>query len=160
MSIKTDTPLRVVLDTNVLLSLYVFADSRFAPLRARVESGHWRALSNAACLGEWRRVLAYPEFALSEARQEAAYGAYEDRVEQVPPGAADAIALPRCRDRDDQKFLEVARDGGASMLITADKALLVLARRQKMAGRFAIITPEAALAIANVDIRDVPPEAG
>ena len=30
---------RVVFDTNVLVSLYVFADSRFAPLRERIENG-------------------------------------------------------------------------------------------------------------------------
>ena len=35
------SPKRVVLDTNVLVSLYVFADSRFAPLRASLrESDH------------------------------------------------------------------------------------------------------------------------
>jgi hypothetical protein len=36
----------VVFDTNVLVSLYVFADSRFAPLRARIESGEWLAITN------------------------------------------------------------------------------------------------------------------
>jgi predicted nucleic acid-binding protein len=37
---------RVVLDTNVLLSLFVFADSRYAPLRERLESGEWLALTD------------------------------------------------------------------------------------------------------------------
>ncbi len=41
---------RVVLDTNVLVALYVFADSRFAQLRARIESGEWQALTNDALL--------------------------------------------------------------------------------------------------------------
>ena len=27
---------------------------------------------------------------------------------------------PRCRDRDDQKFLELARDAGADWLVTAE----------------------------------------
>lgn len=136
---------RVVLDTNVLLSLYVFADSRFAPLRTLVEAGQWQPLSNAACLEEWRRVLAYPEFKLNEVAQTAAFAAYLHRIEQVVTPAEERFPLPLCCDRDDQKFLEVARDGVADCLITADKALLVLARRQKMAGRFRIITPEAAL---------------
>ncbi|MDP2132805.1 MAG: PIN domain-containing protein, partial [Sulfuritalea sp.] len=48
-------PLRVVLDTNVLVSLYVFADSRFAPLRAQVDSGAWQAVTNESCFGEFRR---------------------------------------------------------------------------------------------------------
>ncbi len=137
---------RVVFDTNVLVSLYVFADSRFAPLRARIEGGEWLALTNAACLGEFRRVLGYPQFALSDERQQEALTAYGARAvchDAAPqPPAAD---LPRCKDRDDQKFLELARDAGAEWLVTADKALLRLARRDRLRGLFRILTPEAAL---------------
>lgn len=50
--------------------------------------------------------------------------------------------LPRCRDVDDQKFLETARDSGASLLITKDKALLRLAARCRRAGLFDIQKPE------------------
>jgi len=141
------SPKRVVLDTNVLVSLYVFADSRFAPLRARIESGEWQAISNDACFGEFRRVLGYPMFALSaEQRQEAlaAYSAHVAHVAGPPPGAI--TSLPRCSDRDDQKFLELARDSRADWLVTADKALLKLARRDRLRGLFRILTPEAALA--------------
>jgi putative PIN family toxin of toxin-antitoxin system len=139
-------PLRVVLDTNVLVSLYVFADSRFAPLRARIESGAWQAITDAACFNEFRRVLAYPMFALSEERQQAALAAYDacaTHFAAAPPGMV--AALPRCADRDDQKFLELARDSGANWLVTADKALLRLARRDKLRGLFRILTPESAL---------------
>jgi hypothetical protein len=34
------------------------------------------------------------------------------------------VRLPVCSDRDDQKFLELARDAGAAILVTKDKALL------------------------------------
>lgn len=140
--------MRVVLDTNVLVSLYVFADSRFAPLREKVESGDWQALTGDACLEEFRRVLTYPMFDLSADRQQAALAAYQLRVQRIPAladGAARAD-LPRCKDRDDQKFLELARDGKADWLVTADKALLKLARRERLRGLFRILTPEAALA--------------
>jgi uncharacterized protein len=139
---------RVVFDTNVLLSLYVFADSRFAPLRARVACGQWRALSSDACLTEFERVLSYPEFALDKTKQINALTDYRAQLERVAIPDTDTpppYDLPRCKDRDDQKFLELARAGNASVLITADKALLVLARRGKMRGRFDIITPDAAL---------------
>ncbi len=141
-------PRRVVFDTNVLVSLYVFADSRFAPLRDKVESGEWRALTGEACLEEFRRVLTYPMFALPAERQQAALAAYAQRVALVPAIAEDAprAELPRCKDRDDQKFLELARDGAADWLVTADKALLKLARRERLRGLFRILTPEAALA--------------
>ena len=60
--------------------------------------------------------------------------------------AAEAVVLPHQHedgDRDDQKFLEIARDAGASVLITKDKALLKLGRRTLREGLFKIMVPEA-----------------
>ena len=138
---------RVVFDTNVLVSLYVFADSRFAPLRSAVECDEWQAITNDACLGEFRRVLGYPIFALDEQTQEAALAAYRASAISHSGRPAGAIPdLPRCKDRDDQKFLELARDSCADWLVTADKALLQVSRRDRLRGLFRILTPEAALA--------------
>lgn len=139
-------PLRVVLDTNVLLSLFVFADSRFAPLRGALAAGRWRALASAPCLAEYRRVLGYPLFALTPARQDAAYADYLALVRLIDAAPPEAAALPKCRDKDDQKFLELARDGTADWLVTADKALLKLRRGRRLAGLFRILTPDEALA--------------
>ena len=139
---------RVVLDTNVLVSLYVFADSRFAQLREKIESGEWQALTNDVCMNEFRRVLAYPIFALAEAGQRRALHAYDASVTRLAGcewQQAAIASLPRCRDRDDQKFLELARDSAADWLVTDDKALLRLARRESLRGLFRILTPEMAL---------------
>lgn len=135
---------RVVFDTNVLLSLFVFADSRFAPLRGEVVSGRWIALTSAACLAEYQRVLGYPLFALSPERQAAAYADYLALVRLVA-AVPQAAVLPKCRDKDDQKFLELARDGGAHWLVTADKLLLKLRRGRRLDGLFRILTPDEAL---------------
>jgi putative PIN family toxin of toxin-antitoxin system len=137
---------RVVLDTNVLLSLFVFADSRFAPLRGAVAAGRWQALTSAPCLAEYRRVLAYPRFALSAERQAEAHAAYLDLVRMVDAAPREAVALPKCRDKDDQKFLELARDGAADWLVTADNALLRLRRGRRLEHLFRILTPDEALA--------------
>lgn len=149
---------RVVLDTNVLLSLFVFADSRYAPLRERLEGGEMVALTDQRCLGEFRRVLAYPMFSLDAAAQGAAFDAYAAHATLVA-APADAAVLPECRDRDDQKFLEVARDGGADWLITSDKALLKLARRGRLARLFRILTPDQAIA-ASLEIQPARLSAG
>lgn len=142
-------PLRIVFDTNVLLSLYVFADSRFAPLRHKLDSGAWQAFSSTDCLAEFHRVLNYPQFGLAAETQEAAFAAYAACVSLSSREAAalrpPVISLPRCTDRDDQKFLEAARDNSADWLLTSDKALLRLARRECLAGLFRVLTPEAAL---------------
>lgn len=142
----TRRTLRVVFDTNVLLSLFVFADSRFAPLRGEVASGYWTALTSAACLAEFRRVLAYPLFSLTREEQESAYQAYIALVQPVDAVPNPAVALPKCQDRDDQKFLELARDGRADWLVTADKLLLKLRRGRRLDGLFRILTPDEALA--------------
>jgi len=56
--------------------------------------------------------------------------------------AESGVRLPVCTDKDDQKFLELARDASADILITKDKALLKLARRTAKAGMFQIMLPE------------------
>lgn len=137
---------RVVLDTNVLVSLYVFSDIRFAPLRARIECGEWVALTNTGCFNEFRRVLGYPLFGLSAERQRDALEAYRIKATHADGAPSGSTRLPRCADRDDQKFLELARDGNADWLVTADKALLRLARRERLRGLFRILTPVMALA--------------
>ena len=142
--------LRVVFDTNVLLSLFVFADSRFVPLRAELEAGRWQALTSPLCLAEFKRVLGYPLFALSAERQNAAYEAYLELVSIVDITPQEAVALPKCKDKDDQKFLELARDGKAAWLVTADKALLKLRRGQRLAQLFNILTPDETLAMLSI----------
>jgi putative PIN family toxin of toxin-antitoxin system len=140
------TGVRVVFDTNVLLSLWVFEDSRFAPLRALVDRGEWVALTDEHCLAEFSRVLGYDQFGLSAETQAGILADYRASAEIMLKQKSFAEPLPRCSDRDDQKFLELARNAGAGWLITADKALLKMARRCRLAGLFDIITPDAALA--------------
>jgi putative PIN family toxin of toxin-antitoxin system len=137
---------RIVFDSNVLLSLFVFRDSRFAPLREAAVAGRCRMLADPSCLEEFRRVLAYPMFALDAQQQAAAFDAYRALLPELQSYPPRPEPLPACTDADDQKFLILARDAGADWLVTADKALLKLARRQKLAHLFRILTPDAALA--------------
>lgn len=148
-----DQPVRVVFDTNVLLSMFVFQDSRFAPFRGEVASGRWKALTSVACLAEYRRVLAYPLFDLDAPRQAAAYADYLSLVDLVEPAgdmAQPPADLPKCKDRDDQKFLELARDGQAHWLVTADKLLLRLRRGRRLDGLFRLLTPDELLVTLNL----------
>ena len=135
----------MVFDTNVLLSLWVFADSRFAPLRTRVDKGEWLALTDEHCLAEFKRVLGYPQFDLDEKRQSRVFADYAAIARACRERRSFLKPLPRCADRDDQKFLELARNADAEWLITGDKALLKMARRDKLAGLFRIVTPDAVL---------------
>ncbi|QTQ37114.1 Putative toxin-antitoxin system toxin component, PIN family [Aromatoleum petrolei] len=134
-----------MLDTNTVMALWAFEDPRLASLRALIEGGAPRLLVNPLTLEELRRVLAYRQFAIAPERQAAILAAYADRSTVHPPREedADAHALPACRDADDQKFLELARDSGATHLVSRDKLLLKLNRHRLVRPLFAILTPEA-----------------
>jgi putative PIN family toxin of toxin-antitoxin system len=134
-----------VLDTNVVLDLIHWNDPGVAPLAAALRSGAVVACTDESCLKELELVLARPEFLgdAQQAREHAA--AYRAAARVVASDDRPALPpLPRCKDPDDQKFLELARACGAEMLVTKDKALLALARR-KHALAFRIATPAAAL---------------
>ena len=132
--------MRLVLDTNVVLDLVVFRDPGAGPLRQAIESGRIALLTSAECLAEFRRVLGYPEFRLDAAAQASAYAWYASRAESVATDPPPPF-LPRCRDADDQKFLELAWATQAEHLVTKDRALLELAQRVAKLGRFTLTTP-------------------
>ena len=111
-------PVRAVLDTNVVLDLLVFEDPSAEPIRAAVEGGRMRLFASRECLDELRRVLAYPAFGVPHRDQELAFAWYAGRVNLVDADSTAPAGLPRCRDRDDQKFLQVAWSVRAQLLIT------------------------------------------
>jgi predicted nucleic acid-binding protein len=130
-----------VIDTNVLLDLWLFDDPRVHDLRRAIESNRLRALRSADCDAEFADVLGRAEFGLvAEGR---------DRILARWSGCGDAIGTVRpaplvCADAGDQKFLDAAFSAGARWLLTRDKALLALARRAEASG-LRIASPVAAL---------------
>jgi putative PIN family toxin of toxin-antitoxin system len=133
---------RIVIDTNVCLDLMVFHDPRWASLLAALESGAVEAVTRADCRDEYNVVLHYRHLPLDDDSRPLASARFDALVKVVAP-AESPVRLPVCTDRDDQKFLEVARDARAAVLITKDKALLKLARKTAQAGLFRIMLPEA-----------------
>ena len=132
----------LVLDTNTVLALWMFRDPVLEPMRERLSRGPCRLFSREDALEELRRVLAYRQFAQSPEAQQALLDAYRQRLAHCfPPGTPDE-QLPSCRDRDDQKFLEIALASGVCALITRDRDLLRLRRHRLIRDRFAILRPE------------------
>ena len=132
----------IVIDTNVLLDLFVFHDPRWGELLAAIETKQVDAITRAECRDEYLAVLRYPHLPLDDAGREQAAQRFDALLRLVAP-ESKAIRLPVCTDRDDQKFMELARDAGASVLISKDKALLKLGRKTAQAGLFRIMLPEA-----------------
>lgn len=138
-------PPRLVLDTNVCLDLFVFADAQARDLHAALRDGAVEAVTREDCRAEWLAVLGYPQLALDEARRAQAAAAFDALVRLLPASglaATDGIALPRCADPDDQKFLELAWQSRAAWLLSKDKALLKLAGRARRDGLFRIAVPK------------------
>jgi len=132
----------LVFDTNVVLDLLHFDDAAARPLLHALDSGRVRCVVTVATMEEWRRVLAYPDFALDAARQASLLARYQSLV--VSLDAVDVPAgLPTCSDPDDQKFLELAAAARAQGLVSKDGALLKLRRR--CAPVFRVMTPAEAV---------------
>ena len=120
--------LRVVFDTNTVISALLFSKGRLAWLRAVWQQGTIVPLISKATTEEIVRVLTYPKFHLDAAEQEELLGDFLPFAEII-----DAVLptgeVPICRDKYDQIFLELAVAGEADALVTGDEDLLILAEQ-------------------------------
>jgi putative PIN family toxin of toxin-antitoxin system len=139
-------PNRIILDTNVCIDLFVFRDPRWDRLLHALEQKELEAVTRKDCRSEWLLVLNYPHFPLNEASRTEARSRFDALIPCIEAEQAIAfpeVPLPVCKDKEDQKFLELAWQADASTLITKDKALLKLAKRLTRRGLFSVLTPEA-----------------
>lgn len=119
----------LVLDTNIVLDLFVFADARARALNEHLERGGADWLATAAMRDELERVLAYAhiESRLDYYRLQACdvltrFDRHA-RIVEVP-----AKAPVTCKDPDDQKFIDLAV-AHRSMLLSKDAAVLAMTKR-------------------------------
>ena len=135
--------MKLVLDTNVVIDWLHFRDPGVAPIAHAIEAGSADPVTSVECLEELRRVLEYPQFRLDAEARDRIFAQYRARALLFDVDVAVATSsLPRCRDPDDQKFLELALHSSADYLLSKDKALLKLSRAAARLGRFAILLPE------------------
>jgi putative PIN family toxin of toxin-antitoxin system len=134
---------RLVLDTHVWLDWLAFDDPSVQSLKNAVAEERAEVYMDPACEAELERVLAYPIARRIPGKEmQAARLAEARRIARRPDrelSEAERASLPRCGDRDDQKFLELALAARADALLTKDRALLALARRTP----FRIVPPAA-----------------
>ncbi len=133
--------LTIVLDTNVCLDLFAFKDPRWELIMAGLKNKTLIASTRADCRDEWLAVLHYPHLPVTDVTRHGIVSIFDELIE-VRTFNSRSIRLPVCSDKDDQKFLEFARDAELDFLITKDKALLKLARKIQALGLFIIETPE------------------
>jgi putative PIN family toxin of toxin-antitoxin system len=119
----------LVLDTNIVLDVFVFNDTAAQPVRAGLQAKTWQWLATAAMRDELARVLAYAHIArrLDFYRLQAAQvlRAFDDGAQLVP---APPKATLTCKDPDDQKFIDLAVAHKA-LLLSKDHAVLCMRKR-------------------------------
>ncbi|MCO4855008.1 putative toxin-antitoxin system toxin component, PIN family [Herbaspirillum sp. WGmk3] len=133
---------RVVLDTNVCLDLFVFRDPRWAALQSALEQGTVEAYTREDCRSEWLAVLDYPHLPVTAETKPAICAEFDRLLRCLPLAQVNTFGLPICTDRDDQKFLELALQCQAHVLVSKDKAVLKLGKRTVKRGLFAIVPPQ------------------
>jgi predicted nucleic acid-binding protein len=119
----------IVLDTNIVLDLFVFSDAAVLPLEAALAGGALDWLATQAMREELERVLGYPNiaaklafYAIAPTQVLAQFDAYARLVE------APVKAPLTCSDADDQKFIDLAVAHRA-LLLSKDQAVLSMAKR-------------------------------
>ena len=137
--------LRLVLDTQIWLDWLVFDDPGVRDLRVAVEKGRAEIWMDAACDAELERVLAYDlgKHSIAPAAQAVALATARRIAQRLETklSPSERASLPRCRDVDDQIFLEAALAARATVLVSKDRALLELNRRTTRALPFRVAKP-------------------
>lgn len=117
------TDLRWVLDTNILVSRLLLP-SGIAARAVDHALARGTLLVSEATMLELATVLARPKFDRWVSIAE------RQRFVTLLGGVASTVPITRrvaaCRDPNDDKFLEVALNGGAQALVTGDRDLLAL----------------------------------
>ena len=119
----------LVLDTNIVLDVFVFSDAAAQPVRDALAADDWDWIATQPMRVELERVLGYPKivprlvfYQLSAADVLAYFDAHA-RLLPVP-----AKAPVTCSDADDQMFIDLAV-AQRSTLLSKDKAVTSMARR-------------------------------
>lgn len=124
------TPPIVILDTNALLDWRVFKDPAAQSIAQAILDGRLRWLACPSMAEEWGHV--WPRSAFARWQPDPALTttvyAHAEMVAEPPRGPF------RCKDPDDQVFIDLALHVGASWLFSKDAALLKIARRARPLG--------------------------
>ncbi|MEO8312225.1 MAG: PIN domain-containing protein [Caldimonas sp.] len=133
---------RIVLDTNAVLDWLYFSDPRCSTLAEAVTAQRVRWMASESMRDEIEHVLS--RGSLGAKWPDGAASVREGWQRWATTVAADAPPAPlalRCSDVDDQKFVDLALAVRAVALLSADRAVLRLARHARAWG-LSIMTVE------------------
>jgi len=118
----------VVLDTNILLDIFVFNDERAINLKQALVDGSIPAIASQKTLLELADVISRPLFELDEDAQTSILAQWQS-IARLHDDSNLATAPWKCQDPDDQIFLDLAYQLRPATLISKDNAVLQIASR-------------------------------
>ena len=123
-----------VIDTNIVLDLWLFEDPATVPLRAALQSGLISHLATSSMREELARVLTYPHIVKRMAKSNVQAQDILNRFDEHQVVAEPAAKAPcTCKDPDDQKFIDLAV-AHAVPLLSKDAAILCMKKRLFQSG--------------------------
>jgi putative PIN family toxin of toxin-antitoxin system len=118
----------VVLDTNILLDIFVFNDERALHLKQALFDKTTRFVASQKTVEEFADVISRPLFKLDKETQEAILAQWQAIALQQDDSNL-ASAPWKCQDPDDQIFLDLAYQFRPAILISKDNIVLQIAKR-------------------------------
>jgi putative PIN family toxin of toxin-antitoxin system len=123
-----------VIDTNIVLDLWLFEDPATVPLRTALQSGRISHLATSSMREELVRVLTYPHIVKRMAKSNIQAQEILNRFDEHHVAAVPAAKAPcTCKDPDDQKFIDLAV-AHAVPLLSKDAAILCMKKRLLQVG--------------------------
>jgi len=127
-------PVRVVLDTNIVLDLWLYQDPATPALLAALENKTVQWLATQVMRDELERVLAYTHIvsrlAFSQLKADDILAQFDAHAQLMPIAPKCQFV---CKDGDDQKFIDLAAQH-QTQLISKDKAVLTMRNRMARLG--------------------------
>jgi len=119
----------VVLDTNIVLDVFLFPDAASRPVREALAAGGLDWIATPHMRNELERVLDYPQIqprmAFYEVTKADILAAFDRHARIVEPAPKIGFS---CKDPDDQVFIDLAAAHRAQLL-SKDRAVLCMRKR-------------------------------
>ena len=119
----------VILDSNIVLDVFVFNDAAAQPLKALLAAGALDWIATQPMRDELARVLDYPKIVLRRAgctlSASDVLASFDQHARLVEVAAKASVT---CSDPDDQKFIDLAVAHKA-LLLSKDRAVISMQKR-------------------------------
>jgi putative PIN family toxin of toxin-antitoxin system len=124
----------VVLDTNIILDVFIFDDIAAKSVKQALEAGELDWIATQPMRDELARVLAYaqivPRLAFYDLSAGDVLACFDRHARLIDTAAKSRLT---CKDADDQKFIDLAVAAQA-LLLSKDKHILSMAKRLRAQG--------------------------